>query len=823
MPTRCDLHLHSRFSDRPSEWYLDHLGAPESFTEPLEIYRACRQRGMDFVTITDHNEIRGALEIAHLPGTFLSSEVTATFPEDGCEVHCLVFGIRERDHHEIERLRGDIYALRDYLRAERIPCSVAHPLFRVNNRLGLAHVERLLVLFPCFEAINGTRDRRGTELLEAVCSGLTPGLMAELADRHGLEPWGPEPWVKRFTGGSDDHGGIYVGTTCTETPPAESAADYLAHLRAGRHRASGELGSTLKLARSFQALAHDYYRVKVLSGGRASRDPLAALLRRLADGEISSEGRLEASWSRGLRRALAFATGRDSGPAAGARSPRRSAVAAREAERRVFEGSARLAQRAVAHLVTALAARNPGVPLLTSLPDLSVLGPAALAASPYLAAFRFQHKDEELARQVARRFPGASHLARKGSRRLWAVDNLGEVNGVSRTVASLAGLACRRGLPLTVLTCGAEPLTADYECDRLPPIAEIPVPQYPGLRLSVPPFLELAEQCERQGFGEVIVSTPGPVGLAALAAARLLGLPATGIYHTDLPSYAALLGGGPRIGDLAGAYARWFYGQMDRILVPSRAYLEDLARRGLDPARIEILPRGVDVGLFTPARRDPSWFARYGRPPARRFLYAGRISREKNLGTLLAAYRQLRAEGLDWELVLVGDGPHLPELASRAEGSGALFTGFLHGEELASAYASCDLFVFPSLTDTFGNVVLEAMASGLPPIVAGHGPRELVEDGRSGLVLADASPESMAAAMRALAADDGLRLRLGRAARSVAEGRDWESVLDRLWHGSPTPERPAPDPELAALLARAVGEAGLAAFDRPVAAAVAAV
>src|SRR5690242_15913500 len=103
MTARADLHVHSKHSNRPSEWILRKFGAPESFTEPREIYRICRERGMRFVTISDHDAISGALEIAHLPGTFLSSEVTVEFPEDGCEIHCLVTGITEAQHEDIQR------------------------------------------------------------------------------------------------------------------------------------------------------------------------------------------------------------------------------------------------------------------------------------------------------------------------------------------------------------------------------------------------------------------------------------------------------------------------------------------------------------------------------------------------------------------------------------------------------------------------------------------------------------------------------------------------------------------------------------------------
>ncbi|HEV7670618.1 MAG TPA: glycosyltransferase [Thermoanaerobaculia bacterium] len=152
---RVDLHVHSKHSNRPTEWLLRRVAAAESYTEPLEIYRKARARGMDFVTITDHDTIDGALEIAHLPGTFLSCEVTTAFPDDGCQIHLLTLGITEGQFREIDRLRGNLYELRDYLRGEGVLCSVAHPLFRVNERLTVAHVEKLLVLFDRFEGASG--------------------------------------------------------------------------------------------------------------------------------------------------------------------------------------------------------------------------------------------------------------------------------------------------------------------------------------------------------------------------------------------------------------------------------------------------------------------------------------------------------------------------------------------------------------------------------------------------------------------------------------------------------------------------------------------
>lgn len=133
---KADLHVHSKYSDRPAEWFLRRIGAPECFVEPLEVYAKAKSRGMDFVTIADHNSIRGALDIAHLPGTFLSDEVTTYFPENGCKIHLLVAGIDETQFRMIQELRPSIYDLHAYLAEERIaaPRLVQIPLPAANRR-----------------------------------------------------------------------------------------------------------------------------------------------------------------------------------------------------------------------------------------------------------------------------------------------------------------------------------------------------------------------------------------------------------------------------------------------------------------------------------------------------------------------------------------------------------------------------------------------------------------------------------------------------------------------------------------------------------------
>ncbi|MEO8274793.1 MAG: glycosyltransferase [Thermoanaerobaculia bacterium] len=818
MISRCDIHVHSKHSDRPSEWYLDRIGAPESFTEPLEIYRIARATGMDFVTVSDHDSIARALEIAHLPGTFLASEETVTFPEDGCDVHILVLGLSEEQHRELQRLKRNLYEFRSYARQEGIVHLVAHPLFRVNDRLTLAHFEKLLVLFRRFEGVNGTRDLRATELLDAVLGSMTGDIVAELAERHRLtldfDPLDPAD-APRYatTGGSDDHGGLYPATTWTETPSAGSVAEYLDNVRTGRCTPGGEAGSSLKLARSFQTLAHDYYRAKVLGGSRWKNDPLADLLRRIASGELDPENPEGTALGRTVRKWLAFAPPASSLRPDLAGNHEAFALAdsatLREAERRTFESACRLGQRAAARALESAVSELERGDLLRALPALSDLAPVVVALSPYFAAFRFQHKDEGLHRETATRFKAAATLLHKSPHLAWATDTLHDVNGVARTITSAARLARRRGLELTVLASECGPLPGDFDCENFAPIWETPVPQYEELSLRVPPVLELIEHCERENYGRILISTPGPVGLSALAAGKLLGLPTAAIYHTDFPRYVAALGGDGRLETLSRSYISWFYRQVDEVFVSSGAYRKELIGMGIAPDRLRDLPRGVDLELFTPAKRQPLFFGRWGLQGAPTVLYAGRLSAEKNLDSLFRAFRALRERGSRANLAIVGDGPARRSLEMRWRAPEIAFTGFLHGEELAAAYASADLFVFPSRTDTFGNAVLESMASGVPAIVAREGgPAEQVRHAVDGLIVDLDVPEALTEAMTALLDDPDLRCRLGEWAREAAAARSWDHLLAAILPDSPASREGRIDPsreiEAEAALAAAI-------------------
>jgi glycosyltransferase involved in cell wall biosynthesis len=250
-----------------------------------------------------------------------------------------------------------------------------------------------------------------------------------------------------------------------------------------------------------------------------------------------------------------------------------------------------------------------------------------------------------------------------------------------------------------------------------------------------------------------------------------------GSYHTELTAYAKLRSGDRAVAEAMARAVSALYRACDLVLSPSPAADGTLAEIGVAAEQIARWDRGVDSGCFDPALRAP-----IGPPGTVNVLYAGRITHEKGADLLAEAFLHARASDQRLRLVLAGGGPELERLRE-VIGDGAIFLGWLQGQELARVYASADMFLFPSSTDTFGQVILEAQASGLPVVaVAAGGPLSLIDNGVSGLLCPPATG-ALADAVLRLAASQRLRERLARAGLAAARQRTWEQALERLGAG----------------------------------------
>jgi glycosyltransferase involved in cell wall biosynthesis/predicted metal-dependent phosphoesterase TrpH len=754
--TRVDLHCHSTASEISKLGIQRSLGLPECATPPEEVYELAKRRGMDFVTITDHDTIDGCLEIADRDDVFISEELTTWFRGEPQAVHVLCFGLTPDDHARLQQWNRDLEACAEYLHSHGIACSLAHPFYAVEAPLSPAHRRQLAQLFPVWETRNGSRAR---EL------NMPAAIYIETHGGTG-------------TGGSDDHAGVDIGRTFTETPPAATPEEFLRHIREGRADARGEQGSAAKWAHAAMALATRA--LDADSDRRQMRAPDPDSILKIAE-RVMSEGDLrrgEAAGDLGPEdaRALlaAFVESVDVEPGRALIDHMQSddfshAELARRA-RRVHE---RRLQLVVDEVVQSLARGGDGIELSArALETGRVLFRAAIPAIPYAPAAAFLGKEK------------AKLTPSEGPKRVALIaDAIGSVHGVTRTIERVQEL----GVP----GYEVEVIGTDRNVDRrLAAVAEVDVPFYAGLKIGMPSLPAMVEALAEGRFDAVHLTAPGPAGVIASLIARVMDLPVLGSWHTELGAYAGLRSASRDLEQGVDAALSLFYRQCRRVLSPSPASDESLVRLGVERALIGRWGRGVDTSRFDPGLRDPD------RDPEQiGVLYAGRLTKEKGAELLVESFLRAYATDPRLHLLLAGGGPEEAMLRERL-GAQATFLGWLEGDELARAYASADIFLFCSRTDTFGQVLVEAGASGLPVVAVDEGgPSSIVLDGETGR-LCEPNAAMLAAALLQLADSPAWRAKLGRHGREAALARTWEASMSQLADGYDRVTEPAEEPRI---------------------------
>jgi glycosyltransferase involved in cell wall biosynthesis/predicted metal-dependent phosphoesterase TrpH len=748
------MHCHSTASQESRLGVQRALGLPECATPPEEVYELAKRRGMDFVTITDHDTIDGVLRIAERPDVFVSEELTAHFRGEAQAVHVLCYGITEQDHEWLQAHRGDVELCAAYMYEQEIACALAHPYYTVAAPLSARHRRRLAELFAVWEIRNGAR-----------ASELNRPAATYVMTRDGIG-----------IGGSDDHAGVDIGRTFTEAPAASTPAEFLAHMRAGRVKACGAQGSAAKwahaaialTARSLGLAEHDV-------GAVAAPDPqrVMGMMRRLLQEADARQGpvtgELEPADARCLLRAWLSAVELQ-------HLDERGLIELMQSEdfshsslyRRACRAHERKLRDAVA--VAVGTADGVGSPFAAA----ENVFAACIAAIPYAPATAFLANEQ--AKLAALPYPRSGGSA--GARRVEdgelpriaiVVDGIGSTHGVTRTIAEIR----QRGVPgFEIEVLGTDPAVDR----RLSAVTEVEVPFYPGLRIGVPSVPAVVQTLADGRFDAVHVCSPGPAGVVGALVARALALPLIGSYHTELSAYAGLRSGEARLAQAMAMAVSAFYGACDAVLSPSPAADQALAAVGVPAGRVLRWDRGVDTARFSPALRTR------GSGETTDVLYAGRITSEKGVELLADAFLRARAVEPRLRLVLAGGGPEQERLHERV-GAAARFLGWLEGDGLARAYADADIFLFPSATDTFGQVILEAQASGLPVVaVAEGGPLSLIEQRVSGLLCAP-DAEELAAAVLELAHSPLLGAHLALGGLAAARERTWELTLQRLAGG----------------------------------------
>ncbi|UTW06923.1 glycosyltransferase family 4 protein [Pseudomonas benzenivorans] len=367
-----------------------------------------------------------------------------------------------------------------------------------------------------------------------------------------------------------------------------------------------------------------------------------------------------------------------------------------------------------------------------------------------------------------------------------------EINGVANTLARLAAGLRARGHHLQLVRPRQDGDRGPQDAEQLLLTQGWPLPGYPGLQWGQSARHKLQRQWRRRRPDVLYIATEGPLGLSALRAARRLDIPVVSGFHTNFQQYTGHYGLSLLARALTG-YLRWFHNRCRMTLVPSLSQQQDLQRRGFE--RLELLARGVDAQLFHPAKRSPDLRQSWGlEDDDIAVLHVGRLAAEKNLGLLATSFRALQAAHprRRLQLILVGDGPARASLQQQLPD--AVFCGLQRGEALAAHYASGDLFLFPSLSETFGNVVLEAQASGLGVVAFDQAAAaQHIRHGHNG-VLAGAGDEQGFIAAAQWLLEDRENLRRARLnARQHAAQQGWDAIVERFEQQLRSARLPAAD------------------------------
>ncbi|MEM1164836.1 MAG: glycosyltransferase [Planctomycetota bacterium] len=822
--TRMDMHCHSYASNEPVNRAVGLLFSDmhECYSPPEKVYDQAKARGMDLVTITDHDQISGGIELVErgFQDFILGEEVTVFFPEDRCKLHVTVWGITPDLHDELESLglREDVYHFAAWLAEHQIAHAFAHPLYVQNGKLRAWHLERCALLFKGWEVLNGAHASTHRRVVERYIDSLTPARLQQLGEQHRIEPLWNRAWHKATTAGSDDHGLLNIGRTWTgvvgdHKSKVISPDEFLRRVMSGRAVVGGRAGHASLLAHQLATVTAHFVAQRQPRFPEPRLHYLAAKMARFAGAVIPppskvalAAGELKRRLNPRRKKPLPVLASLKAhlGPVlekypnlkdrldpamwdTGAPLSQHDEMAAF-----VDDLCSAINEAMASGAVRSLRNRNK-VQIVDHLLSYLVVHAAQL---PYLFSLFYQNKErnmlEKLEHETAEPGTGVSVLERPMRVSLFT-DTLGDVNGVCRFIQNVAHRALTTGRDLQVITSTGFEVPPWSNIFNLEPVFSTKMPKYEHLEIVLPPIMKILRHIDKHQPDVIHISTPGPVGLCGFVAAKMLRVPVLGVYHTDFPAYVDRLFDDHAFTKMCEAYMKFFYDPFSAIFTRSHDYVQALAKLGMPRERIVRLMPGLETSKFNRGFRDETVWEKIAAEGHRgiaresvKVLYVGRVSVEKNIPLLVNVWKKVHAElrrrGVDADLVVVGDGPYRKRMEQELKGKDAHFLGFRLGQELSTLYASADLFVFPSTTDTLGQVVMESQSSGLPVLVSDiGGPKEVVRDGETGHVLRPDDSSAWVDRLTTLICDHELRRQMGADASHSMEHFDIANSFEHFW------------------------------------------
>ncbi|MBN1646719.1 MAG: glycosyltransferase [Spirochaetales bacterium] len=791
---KADLHLHSIYSERPSEWILKTVGTRESYSQPEELYRSAMERGMDLFTLTDHNRIEGVMKLKekYPARVFSGVEVTSYFPKDGCKIHMLVYGFDEQQFARIDELRHDIFRLREYLHAEELCHSVAHATYAVNRIITIEHIEKLMLMFDVFETLNGGLNERQNKLWHDVLKNLGPETMHRLSKKHRLKSWSAIPWIKGFTAGSDDHSGLFQGSAWTGAP-ADNIESYLFSIK-------NKYGKIEGRHNKFHSLAFSYYKIGYQCALERGIKLPKTLLNNLNDVIFKSKSLNLANKIaiRKLSSELKKACDDNEKNLIG------KIITTLQNKYIKLDSKLETAYNLLSLLSdqffksVILSIQNSEMNLVNIVRKISSSLFGLVVVLPFFTTMKHMNGQRDLLNSLERNF--LKENLRKDKKIVWFSDTLTYLNGVSYTIQKIAWLSHKRGRPLTVVSS----LTENEKADTLPPnVVLLPyfhsfTPSvYEHYTIKIPSILTSLKMINELNPDEIIISTPGPIGILGLICAKLLSIKTKMIFHTDFTSELEDLMNDNSVSEIVDTFLKTLYNLNDEILVPTNEYLRILEEKGFAVEKLRFFRRGLDLGQFHPRENARALLkAKFNIPEdAITMLYTGRISEDKNLGLLPDIFKKLTKKYPGLYLLVTGDGPSLDTYRHTCRHLKKIrFSGFQSQEILPEIYSGADFFVFPSLTDTFGMSVLEAQACGLPAVVSDcGGPQEIIRNGETGFIAEGKNTDSWLTHITTLVEmklhkpDEFSKISKA-AIQRVRDNYNWDTLLDQFFSKAERPE-----------------------------------
>jgi len=583
--TKADIHIHSCFSDRPSEWFLQRLGTRESYTKPEKVYSEAKRRGMTWVTITDHNEIAASilLKEKYPDEVFTGVEVTTYFPENGCKIHVLVYGLNESQFKMINKARADIYDLRCYIKEQYLAHSVAHATYSINKKLTIENIERLVLLFDYFEGINGSRSRMGNKILMDALLGLTPETIDDLYKKYRIEPYSDTPWIKGLTGGSDDHGGLFFGKTFTSTD-GDTPESFIDQLKKKRSSLGGRHNDYQGLAFAIYKIAYDFSKSK---SERWSTPLFNAVNGLLFDSQsITLKNRLivekmkfsKAIRKNGTKRALVelvelFQKNKD--------------LAVEIKLDMVYEKITQVADELFKKLMSSIESNIRQGDLLGLIQSISNAIPGIFLSLPFYTTINVLHNSRVMLNELSRTY-GSTRRKRK-KRILCFADFFDKINDRGSMCRYQEWLSHYYDANLTVVTCLPPDSKTDYiklKTMGFPPIYSYTPSFFTSCTLQVPSVLASLKMIYEAEPDEIVISTLGPVGLLGILISRLLHVKCMSIYRPDFTDKAMRAIEDETVGSLIENFTYLFYSFSDKILVSEEKDILELVKRGYSREKI---------------------------------------------------------------------------------------------------------------------------------------------------------------------------------------------------------------------------------------------